>query len=431
MHHYKEQAVNKIFAVLVTLGISMNPAVTLSDVNCQPGENLVTGNFGVNPVISDLPPLLDYPGAATAELVHVQLAWLAGEEEYRDQELTTTDYRNQTQTDVDIYNGETGSITPGLREAQLLDSSNFERGQLDIMFCMPDHRDAGLVFAIYEDGDSTVGMEVSPFFIEAHPEIPGVPPPLFRTTAVLNQSITEQVAREFNDATAEIVRRDIEKVTGVYPPRYLVESIFQREISATLKETLQDAALFHNANEVTTVAANMLITAGHLMVSAPHSVTRVEMNGVNILDENNQIDLQNSFIGELWEIEYGELAVFVYEEGQKRPAMLIDKSPCGGLTVGVACDSGGTIALYCAPSPLHTIVELWKDDVLAIQRHNVQGNVELELPVGYCDHDWTIRDYTCFRDEIISRGQRGLGNIRDVPVRDFCQMPGYDDMARP
>lgn len=139
---------NKIFAVLVTLGISMNPAVTLSDVNCQPGENLVTGNFGVNPVISDLPPLLDYPGAATAELVHVQLAWLAGEEEYRDQELTTTDYRNQTQTDVDIYNGETGSITPGLREAQLLDSSNFERGQLDIMFCMPDHRDAGLIFAI-------------------------------------------------------------------------------------------------------------------------------------------------------------------------------------------------------------------------------------------------------------------------------------------
>ena len=41
---------------------------------------------------------------------------------------------------------------------------------------------------------------------------------------------TEQVAREFNDATAEIVRRDIETVTGVYPPRYLVESIFQRNL---------------------------------------------------------------------------------------------------------------------------------------------------------------------------------------------------------
>jgi len=57
---------------------------------------------------------MDFQGAETAELVQVQLAWLAGENEYRDQELTTTDYRNQTQTNVDVYDGEFGSITPGL-----------------------------------------------------------------------------------------------------------------------------------------------------------------------------------------------------------------------------------------------------------------------------------------------------------------------------
>jgi hypothetical protein len=51
------------------------------------------------------------------------------ENAHRDQELTTIDYRNRTQTDVDVYDGEFGSITPGLREAELLDSSNFERGQ--------------------------------------------------------------------------------------------------------------------------------------------------------------------------------------------------------------------------------------------------------------------------------------------------------------
>jgi hypothetical protein len=288
--------VKKMFAALVVLGISMNPLAALSEINCQPGENLVTGYFGVNPVVNDLPPLLDYPGAATAELILVQLAWLAGENEQRDQEMTSTDYRNRTQTDVDLYDGEYGSTTPGLREAELLETSNFELGQLDIAFCMPDHRVAGLLFAIYEDMDAIVGLQVSPFFIEPHPDTPGVSPPLFRTTAVLNQSITEQVAREFNDATAETVRRDIETVTGVYPPRYLVESIFQREISATFKESMQDAVLFHNPNELTTVSANMLLTADHLVVSAPHSVTRVEMNGVNEQDENNQIDLQNSFL---------------------------------------------------------------------------------------------------------------------------------------
>jgi hypothetical protein len=423
--------VKKIFATFAILGVSMNPLAALSEINCQPGENLVTGYFGVNPVVNDLPPLLDYPGAASAELVLVQLAWLAGENEHRDQEMTSIDYPNRAQTDVDLYDGEFGSTTPGLREAELLETSNFDLGQLDIAFCMPDHRVAGLLFAIYEDMDAIVGLQVSPFFVEPHPDTSGVPPPLFRTTAVLNQSITEQVAREFNDATAEIVRRDIETVTGVYPPRYLVESIFQREISATFKEALQDAALFHNPNELTTVAANMLLTADHLVVTAPHSVTRVEMNGVNVLDENNQIDLQNSFLSPPNEIEYGEIGIFVYAEGDKRPAMLINKSPCGGITVDASCSTGGTIALYCYPSPLHTVVEFWKDDVLEAQLHNVQGNVELDVPANYCDQDWTIRDVTCFRDEIVYSHKRGLGNIRDVPAREFCQMPGYAEPAKP
>jgi hypothetical protein len=422
---------NKMLAASFVLGIVMNPALSLSDINCQPGENLVTGNFGVNPVVSGMPPMLGYPGAETAELVLVQLAWLAGENEHRDQELTSTDYVNHTQTDVGLYDGEFGSVTPGLREAELLETSNFERGQLDVAFCMPDNRFAGLLFAIYENLGTTAGLQVSPFFIEPLPVPPGAPPPRFRTTAVLNQSITEQVAREFNDATAEIVRRDIELVTGVYPPRYLVESIFQREISATFKETLRDAALFHNPNELTTVAANMLITANHLVVSAPHSVTRVEMNGVNVLDENNQIDLRNAFLPPLSEIEYGEIGVFVYEDGDKRPALLINKSPCGGLTVDAPCGTGGIIALYCEPSPLHTVVEFWNDDTLEAQRHNVEGNVELDVPANYCDNDWTIRDLTCFRDEIIYSHKRGLGNARDVPARQFCQMPGYDDGIPP
>lgn len=426
-----ERILGKFFAVATAVAMFAYPCIAVSEIHCQNGENLVTGYFGVNPVVNDLPPMMDFPGAETAELVQVQLAWLAGENEYRDQELTVTDYSNQSQTDVDLYDGEFGSVTPGLREAELLDSSNFERGQLDIAFCMPDHRDAGLVFAIYVGDDAVAGLQVSPFYIEPHPVVQGAPPPRFRTTAVLNQSITEQVAREFNDATAEIVRRDIETVTGVYPPRYLVESIYQREISATFRESLQDSALFHNPNELTTIAANMLITADHMVVTTPHSVTRVEMNGVNVLDENNQIDLRNSFLAHLSEIEYGEIGVFVYEEGDKRPALVINKSPCGGTTFDAACDTGGTISLYCYPSPLHTMVEFWKDDELHAQFHNQEGNVELDVPADFCDQDWTIRDITCFRDEIIYSNVRGIVNIRNLPERQFCQMPGYNDNPPP
>ena len=80
---------------------------------------------------------------------------------------------------------------------------------------------------------------------------------------------------------------------------------------------------------------------------------------------------------------------------------------------------------------MHSIVEFWKDDVLEAQFHNMQGDVGIEVPENYTNYDWTIRDYTCFRDEIIYSNRRGVGGIRDVPERDFCQMPGYNDMAKP
>ena len=168
----------------------------------------------------------------------------------------------------------------------------------------------------------------------------------------------------------------------------------------------------------------MLLTADWLGVSVPHSVTRVEMNGVNVLDENHRIDLRNSFIGGIREIEYGEISVFVYDEGEKRPALVMNKAPCGG-TTAVGCDTGGTISLYCEPGPLQTIVEFWKDDELIDQQHNVEGQVELEVPAGYCDNDWNIRDYTCFRGEFVYNNRRALGNLRELPPREFCDLPGY------
>ena len=391
---------------------------------CQPGERLVHGYFGVSPQVTNLPPILDFPGAPSGELVQVQIFWLASENESGDREMTVTHYLDRTQTDVQLFNAEQGMIDAGLREAGLLDSTDFEYGQLDVEFCMPDNRDSGLVFAVYANEGATAGLQVSPFFIEALPGQAAATPPLFRTTAVLNPDITEHVAGEFNDATAQNMQENIAEVTGVYPPRYLVETLFQQEISATFRETIKDAALFHNENERTTIAGNMLLTADWLGVSVPHSVTRVEMNGVNVLDENHRIDLRNSFIGGLWEIEYGEITVFVYDKGETRPALVMSKSPCGGTTT-TTCDTGGTISLYCEPSPLHTIVEFWKDDELIQQNHNIEGHVELEVPAGFCDNDWNIRDYTCFRGEFVHNSRRALGSLRELPPREFCEFPGY------
>jgi hypothetical protein len=391
---------------------------------CQPGERRVDGYFGVSPKVTGLPPILDFPGAPSGELIEVQIFWLASENESSDREMTITDYPGRTQTGVQLFNAERGTIDNGLREAALLDSTNFEFGQLDVAFCMPDNRDSGLIFAVYANEGVTAGLQVSPFFIEALPGQEAAAPALFRTTAVLNSAITDHVAGEFNDAAALLMQENIEEVTGIYPPRYLAESLFQQEIAATFRQTLKDAALFYDENESTTVEGNMLLTSDWLGVSAPHSVTRVEMDGINVLDANNRIDLRNDFIGGLSEIVYGEIAVSIFDGGEQRPALVMSKSPCGG-TTAAACDSGGTISLFCEPGPLHTIVQFWKDEELVDQKHNVDGHVELEVPAGYCENDWNIRDYTCFRGEFVYSSQRALGSLRELPPREFCEFPGY------
>ena len=172
--------------VLVGLVLSSPPA--WADITCGVGEKLVTGYFGASPMIYDFPATPPYPGGDEGELVAVQLAWQAAEDEYRYQEVTTTDYRSKTQSKVRLYDGESYSYGDTFsREAEVLDTSNFELGQLDIAFCMPKNRDNGLIFGIYKNEDVTVALHVSPFFIEPYYKIRDHGPfPGFRTTAVLN-----------------------------------------------------------------------------------------------------------------------------------------------------------------------------------------------------------------------------------------------------
>ena len=59
------------FFVLAVV-VSFSSQQVLADVNCQEGENLVTGYFGVNPVVRDIPPMLGYPGAEDAQLVRLK-----------------------------------------------------------------------------------------------------------------------------------------------------------------------------------------------------------------------------------------------------------------------------------------------------------------------------------------------------------------------
>ena len=54
----------------------------------------------------------------------------------------------------------------------------------------------------------------------------------------------------------------------------------------------------------------------------------------------------------------------------------------------------------------------------------IQG-FQKRLYSGFCDNDWNIRDYTCFRGEFVYNNRRALGNLRELPPREFCDFPGY------
>jgi len=419
---------NKIYAAWFLIGFLLASPSAWSDIQCEDDENLVIGYFGVNPTVTDLPAIPPYSGASSAELAAVQLEWQSSEDEYRFQESTSTDYQAKTQSNVNLTDWELGSTTKGLRDAELLETSNFELGQLDIAFCMPSNRDAGLIFGIYKNEDVVVGLQISPFFIESFRKAPDYKPASgFRTTAVLNQAITDQTGRQFNEDTAESIQMDIASVTGVFPPRYLVQSIFQREISATFRENLRDAALFHNTNSQTTVIANMVMTKSWLSVTAPHSVTRVEQNGINILDENNQIELINQVYPPLDELEFGEIEVFVYGEGEKRPVLLVSNSTVMFIP-SYGCDQPKTMEVNTWPSVLHGITEFWNDHKLVEQWHN-DDQIKVNIEADHCDHVLTFRRYICFGGKIIASKQSSVSGVKlTLPEREFCAFPGYNDM---
>jgi hypothetical protein len=341
-------------------------------------EYLVIGTFGVNSTAINLPPIIGLPGASIGTLSEVQIGWLAAANRERDGELITVDYEGETTSSVNVYDGSTASVSmTDLRLAEIDPSSNFSRGQLNVNWCMPVGRTDGLVFAIYESGGGMVGLHGSPFAV-----FDGM-----TTTAVLNQAITNQLGLEFNEGGAEDTQEDIEAVTGVYPPRYLAEHIFQRDVPATLRDEIRNAAMFQNPTDGVVVGNMFVVTGSGAQAYTPTSASAVYNNGSNVLSSAKMVsDLDN---------KKGELSMVV--SGERRPAFVVEgRADLNTNTPVCTADMATITAQFDRASPLESLIELWKGATLIESVNN--GSLDVDVT---CDSNYEIRAYRTIRGQVV------------------------------
>ncbi len=189
-----------------------------------------------------------------------------------------------------------------------------------------------------------------------------------------------------NEGGAEDTQEDIEAVTGVYPPRYLAEHIFQRDVPATLRDELKNEALFHNPTDGVVVGNMFVVTGENAGAYTPSSVDRAIRGDTDHQSPSKFVADLDNLMGE-WSmvIEWGYYRPVFVVEG--RADLEAEATPC--------VDNFSTItADFVNPSTLQSVIELWKGDA---QDQSVSGNA-MRVSVQ-CGATYEVRGYRSIRDQ--------------------------------
>jgi hypothetical protein len=269
----------KYFVLSLLLLVTLSPLH--ASIDCQGKGVPVGGYFGIpteyTPRFYDL-----YANPPEYELMRVDIAWLPSDEEmrYRYQEVIVVDWLKQTTTQVDLYDGSLpGIVERDIREAELRSSSNFSTGHLDMLFCMPDDRFRGLIFAYYGVEGKIVKTHVVPFSF-------GHLNNGLWSSAVVNESISDLIVDTFNNVIVHDVTDDVERSTGVRPPRYLAESLVQQNLAPMTDLVSRDQAPLFGGHNTLVFGNQIIITGDNASVAAVHSVNNVYSNGIPIMDND-------------------------------------------------------------------------------------------------------------------------------------------------
>lgn len=285
-------------------------AQTALALSCDRSELPIGGNVGIATDLAALRPNV-VPTRPKTELLRVQIAWLPDDDEkrYRHQELVDIDWQTQTHTQVDLYDGETGVIaSAGIRSAELLGSTDFAGGNLDIVFCIGSFRSTrGLVFAYY----GIEGQISSTFVVPFH----------WRTeedglwfSAVVNELTSDLIAKPFNEKRVFDITNDVTLATGVEPPRYLTESLIQQDLQPATDLVARDHAMVFAPQNAIIIGNQIIVTGEDASVSLTHAAQSVSRDGVEIMTPDHRlIQLEN---------DIGPISITMH--GVRRPAYVTE-----------------------------------------------------------------------------------------------------------
>ncbi len=263
----------------------------------------------------------------------VQIAWLPHDEDmrYRYQQGVDIDWQKQSISQVYLYDGESGSIVDqNIGEAELLGSTDFSTGHLDLVFCMPPYMDSsrGLIFAHYGTDRSKLPLVV-PFRWQWVDN--GI-----WTSAVVNEAISSAIVDTFNRGIAQDVTDDVERATGIRPPRFLAESLIQQNLQPTTDLVFRDQALLFGGHNALVMGNQIVITGDNASLTAVHSVNDVYSNDQSIMDDNFVLSDLESLIG----------PISIEAHGVRRPAIIVDGRADFEATVSNCVDGFSNVSAH-------------------------------------------------------------------------------------
>lgn len=281
----------KLIGYITAVSLAATPIITQATITCDTGRSPVTIHIGVNPTVSNLPPRMGLPGAATASINNINIQWVAIDPEERvcASEATTTNYIERTQRTINISDTRTGFSAEDIADIELLPTSNFTTGQIDISACMPDAMNNGLIFPLYGDATSNVGFQTVPFKVVNTDEGRVA-------TAVTNEGTSDQVGLEFNVSGADQILQNISIATDTPLEelnRCIAENIYQETLILQFEAELQRMALFNNPTDGIIHSDKFIVTGSSAAAYVPHGVTAVFDGNTNVLSGGRVTSIDN------------------------------------------------------------------------------------------------------------------------------------------
>jgi len=261
------------------------------------------------------------PEIRNLDLLRVQVVWVPPDPDirFRDQYVIDIDWKNQTHTNVDVWDGELQAIREwDIDPVILKGNTNFETGQVHIETCRGVLDSVGpvLVFAYY-GYDGSIRQEYTKVA------------PLLGKSAVPNVTVSDAITGSFNNKLDQRMIEDVELATGVLPGNYLAQSFLFQNLAPIIPLLDRNPPLFFNAKNALVYQNQVYVTGSEASASVPLSLAAVLSDGKDILDGDRRVRNLEQYIGTVrFQSRFIDRWIGYNLIIEARPDLRVETQPC-------------------------------------------------------------------------------------------------------